>query len=48
MNVLAVEILDPALDPAMKERLETAIVGVVNTALRRVALAAGRELRDFA
>jgi DNA-binding protein YbaB len=47
MNVLAVEILDPALDPAMKERLETAIVGAVNTALRRIALAAGRELRDL-
>jgi DNA-binding protein YbaB len=47
MNVLAVEILDPVLDPAMKRRLETAVVGAVNTALQRSALAAGQALGEF-
>ena|SRR5947207_6381161 len=46
-NVLAVEILDPVLNPEMKRRLETAVVGAVNTALQRAALAAGQALRDF-
>ena len=47
MNVLAVDFLDPALSPAMKQRLETAVVGAVNTALQRAALAAGQALSDF-
>jgi len=47
MNVLAVELLDPALDRAHKQRLETAIVGAVNTALQRAALAAGEALAEF-
>jgi len=47
MNVLSVEILDPALDRATRERLETAIAGAVNIALQRVALAAGQALRGF-
>lgn len=47
MNVLAVEFLDPALNPAMKQRLETSVVGAVNTALQRAALAAGQALSEF-
>ncbi len=47
MTVLAVEFLDPALDPAMKQRLETAVTGAVNTALQRAALGAGQALSEF-
>jgi hypothetical protein len=47
MNVIAVEFLDPALDSAMKQRLETAVVGAINTALQRAALAAGEALAEL-
>jgi DNA-binding protein YbaB len=48
MSVLAVELLDPALDPGMKQRLETAIASAVNTAQQRAALAASQALSEFA
>jgi type II secretory pathway predicted ATPase ExeA len=48
MNVQSVEILDASLDVALKTRLETAIVGAVNIAMRRAIVAAGQALRDYA
>jgi len=48
MNVQSVEILDANLDVASKTRLETAIVGAVNIAMRRAIVAAGQALRDYA
>ncbi len=47
MNVIAVELLDPSLDRAVKQRLETAVVGALNTALQRAALAAGQALAEL-
>jgi DNA-binding protein YbaB len=48
MSVLAVELLDPALEAGMKQRLETALVGAINTAQQRAALAASQALNGFA
>jgi DNA-binding protein YbaB len=48
MNLQSVEILDSTLDPGMKQRLETAIVGAVNTAMQRATVTAGQALRDYA
>ena len=45
--VQAVEILDRTLNPALKQHLETAIVGAMNTALQRAALAAGQAIGDL-
>ena len=47
LNVKAVEILDRTINPALKQRLETAIAGAVNTALQRAALAAGQAIGDL-
>jgi len=47
MNVIAVELLDPSLDRSVKQRLETAVVGALNTALQRAALAAGQALAEL-
>ena len=43
-----VEILEPGIDDALKRRLETAIVGAVNTALRRATLGAAAAVHDDA
>jgi hypothetical protein len=47
MKVLAVEFLDPAIDPALRQRPEAAAAGAINTALQRAALAAGQALSDL-
>ena len=47
MNVVSVELLDPALEAEIKQRLETAIVGAVNTAMQRSVLAAGDALAEL-
>jgi hypothetical protein len=47
MMIQSAEILEPGLDDDLKRRLETAIVGAVNTAMRRASLAAGQALRDY-
>jgi DNA-binding protein YbaB len=47
MNVVSVELLDPDLDSAAKQRLETAIVGAINTAMQRAVLGAGQALADL-
>jgi hypothetical protein len=39
MNVVSVELLIPGLEATTKQRLETAIVGAVNTAMQRAVLA---------
>jgi DNA-binding protein YbaB len=44
LTVLSVEILASTLDPAMKQNIETAFVGAMNTALQRTALLAGQAL----
>jgi hypothetical protein len=46
-NVKTVEILDSTIEEGLRQRLETAIVGAVNTALRRSTVAAGDALRQF-
>jgi hypothetical protein len=45
MNLLSVEILESTLDQALKQRLETAIVGAVNIAMQKAVIAAGSALR---
>ena len=48
LNVTQVQIHDRTLNAGLKERLETAITGAVNTALQRAALAAGQAVGDLA
>ena len=48
MNLESVEILGSTLDPEAKRRLETAIVGAVNTAMQRATVSASVALRDYA
>ena len=47
LNVLSVEILDTGIEALVRQRLETAITGAVNTAMQRMAVQAGQALRTF-
>jgi DNA-binding protein YbaB len=47
MNVVSVELLDRDLDSAAKQRLETVIIGAINTAMQRAVLGAGQALVDW-
>src|SRR5262249_55343239 len=47
LNVLSVEILDTGIEALVRQRLETAITGAVNTAMQRMAVQAGQALRAF-
>lgn len=47
MNITNVDLLDKSLDPALRERLELALVSAVNLALQKSALAAGNLFGDF-
>ena len=47
LNVTAVDILERSLNADLKQRLETAIMGAVNIAMQRAALAAGQAIGDL-
>jgi DNA-binding protein YbaB len=47
MAVVSVELCHPDLSPHVKGALEAALVGAINTALQRAALAAGNALAEL-
>jgi DNA-binding protein YbaB len=47
LTVRSVEILDPRLDHAFRDRLQTAIAGAVNTALQRAVREVAQTIHDI-